>query len=183
MSKRKLYVILTVLGIAVVVTGGIIFARGKVPGRNLDKVIPVPVTGLSECKWNHVDRVYPSQFVGASRSFTAFRAGYHRLGFCPKSILDVNILEYGNVREASKAEESAFRSVPSDSSSIDVLGRCAGKGLRVLKIKGTSGERLYITVWRVGKRVMFVEEETSPTRPTEEALRQMRKFLEEYACR
>jgi hypothetical protein len=183
MAKSKLRYLLVVLGIFVVLSVGVSFAASRTAGGNMDKEIPLSTTRLEGCKWNHVSKLYPSQFVGGPDDLVAFQRGYHRLAFCPGSTLDVNVLEYGKAEEAEQAGESAVKSLSAGASRVEMPGRCEGKGIVMLRLREHEGGILYISIWRVGKRLVFVEEETSPSYPAGKALKLMQVFLEDNACR
>ncbi len=138
---------------------------------------------LSGCKWNSVSSLSSSQFVDGPDDLVAFRSGYHRLAFCPGSTLDVIVLEYRTAEEAERAGESAMESLPKSSSRVRMSGKCERNGITTSRVQEHDGGILYISVWRVGKRLFFVEEETPPSYPAEKALKLMQVFLEENACR
>ncbi len=178
----KLYAVLAALGIVVALSGCAAVKKDGSPVGKMDGAIPVPAAVRSECRWNHVDELGPLQFQKAPRDFTAFHTGWHRLAFCPEGTLDVNVLEYDGPEESRKAVDALLRSIPVDSPAVELSGSCAGKGLRLFKVKETGGGELYVTVWRDGNKLNFVEEETSPKYPGD-ALKRIRSFLEGYACR
>ncbi len=183
MAKSKFRYLLIVLGILSLLTVGVSLAANKASGGDLDKKVPITTARLEGCRWNHVSKLYPSQFVGGPDDLLAFRSGYHRLAFCPGSTLDVIVLEYRTAEKAERAKESSMKSLPKSSSRVKMPGKCERKGVTTLRVQEHDGGILYISVWRVGKRLFFVEEETPPSYPMEKASKLMQVFLEENACR
>ena len=178
----KLYAVLAALGFVVALSGCAAVKKDGSPVGKMDGAIPIPAAARSECRWNHVDEMSPSQFLKAPHDFTEFRTGWHRLAFCPEGTLDVNVLEYDDPEEARKAVDALLRSIPLNSPAVELSDSCAGEGLRMFKVEEMGGGELYVTVWREGSKLNFVEEETTPKYPGD-PLKRIRSFLEEYACR
>ena len=186
MSWKKIYNSILVLMAVAILLGGAVYAgsrfRGHPDDNGSNETMIVSLTGkLSECKWNDVAPVHPSQFENAPAAFTAFREGYHRLGLCPEATLDVNVLEYDDAEKASAAV-SAWNSIVSADEEVHpkaTVVNVDGWRPKVVKVRGSEGEWLYIAMWSNSKNVLFLEEETSPSYPEGEALKQMRPLLEE----
>ncbi len=184
-SDKKIYNLILVLMAVAILLGAVYagsrFRRHPNDGGSNETMI-VSLTGkLSECKWNDVAPVLPSQFENAPAAFTAFRKGYHRLGLCPESTLDVNVLEYDDAGKASAAL-SAWNSIVSSDEKAHpetTVVNVDGRRLKIVKVRGSEGGLLYIAMWSSGKNVLFLEEETSPSYPEGKALKQMRSLLEE----
>ena len=186
MSGKKIYKVLLALVVAAVLFGGAAYAGNhlwKRVGKNeSNETMIVSVTGkLSECKWNDVTPVYPDQFEGSPAAFVAFRKGYHYLGLCPESTLNVNVLEYDNARQASIALDAAKRSIASAGNGTPpetTLVKVGGRRLKMVKVRESEGGLLYIAMWNSSNKVLFLEEETPPSVPEGKALKQMQPLLE-----